>query len=197
MSGPLRLGFLASHGGSSMRAIVEAAAAGELDAEPRIAISNNGDAPALAFARERGLEALHISARTAGGIEAADGAVAAALERAGAELVILSGYLRPVGPETLRRFGGRILNVHPALLPRHGGQGMYGPRVHAAVLAAGDAVSGATTHRVDAEYDHGAVLRQGEVPVLAGDTVESLQARVMAIEPGLYIETLKALIAAR
>ena len=195
MSEPLRLGFLASHGGSSLRAIVRAVRSGDLATQAVVAISNNADAPALAFARDEGLEALHISGATEGGVEAADRAIADALTRACVGLVVLSGYMRKVGPQTLARFGGRILNVHPALLPSHGGQGMYGDRVHAAVLKAGDPVSGATIHWVDAEYDHGAVVRQGECPVLPGDTVETLRARVMALEPGLYIEALREIIA--
>lgn len=195
MSEPLRLGFLASHGGSSMRAIVGAIQAGQLAAEAVIAISNNGESPALTWARGNGLQTLHISAATEGDAQGADRAIAEALTQAGVGLVVLSGYMRKVGPQTLARFGGRILNVHPALLPSHGGQGMYGDRVHAAVLKAGDPVSGATIHWVDAEYDHGAVVRQGECPVLPGDTVETLRARVMALEPGLYIEALREIIA--
>ena len=197
MSGPLKLGFLASHTGSSLRAIVAAIAEGELDARAVVVASNNADAPALAFAREQGLRALHISATTSGGPDAADRAIAEAMEAAGAELIVLSGYLRKLGPETLRRFEGRILNIHPALLPRHGGEGMYGRRVHEAVLAQGDAVAGATVHLVDAEYDHGPLLLQAEIPVEPGDTVETLQARVMALEPDLYIEVLRTIIAGR
>jgi phosphoribosylglycinamide formyltransferase-1 len=195
MTRPLRLGFLASHGGSSMRAIVGATLRGELDAEAVIAISNNGESPALAFAREHGLQTRHISGATEGGPEAADRAIAEALSEADAGLIVLSGYMRKLGEHVLSRFGGRILNVHPALLPRHGGQGMYGTRVHAAVLAASEHETGATIHWVDGEYDHGAVVRQGVVPVLEGDTVETLQARVMAIEPGLYIDALRGIIA--
>jgi phosphoribosylglycinamide formyltransferase-1 len=197
MSGPVRLGFLASHGGSSMRAIVGAIQRGELDAQAAIAIGNNGDSPALAFAREQGLHAMHISGATEGGPEAADRAIAEALERAKVGLVVLSGYMRKLGERTLARFEGRILNVHPALLPRYGGQGMYGARVHAAVLASGDRETGATIHWVDGEYDHGAIVRQAAVPVLDGDTVETLQARVIAMEPELYIEALRGIIAAR
>ena len=193
---PLRLGFLASHGGSSMRAIVGAIASGELNARAVIVIGNNADAPALAWGQAHGLEALHISGATEGRPEASDAAIAAAQARAEVGLVVLSGYMRKVGPKTLARFGGRILNVHPALLPRHGGEGMYGAHVHTSVLKAGDAVSGATIHWVDSEYDHGAVVRQGQCAVLPGDTVETLQARVQALEPGLYIEALKGIIGA-
>ncbi len=191
MPAPLKLGFLASHSGSSMRGIVGAIRAGTLDAQALLVVGNNSDSAALAWAREQGLPARHISGRTEGSPEAADLAIAEAMTGAGVELLVLSGYLRPVGPVTLERYRGRILNIHPALLPRHGGQGMYGRFVHEAVLAQGDAETGATVHVVDGEYDHGPVVAQRRVPVLAGDTPETLAARVMAVEPELFVETLR------
>lgn len=192
----MRLGFLASHSGSSMRAIV-AATARDLPATPVIVISNNADAEALTFARGHGIAARHLSAKVCGGEAHADRAIAAALVEAGTELVILSGYMRKLGPITLARFRDRILNIHPALLPKHGGQGMYGARVHAAVVAAGDSESGATIHLVDGEYDHGAILAQARVPVLPGDTAADLEAKVRAVEPGLYVDTLASIFAGR
>lgn len=195
MPAALRLGFLASHAGTSMRAIVSAIEADELDAEPRIVISNNADAAALAFGREHGFAARHISARSAGSDEAVDTAVAAAFAETGVNLVVLSGYLRLVGPKTLAAHAGRMLNVHPALLPAYGGKGMYGRFVHEAVLRAGETESGCSVHLVDAEYDHGAVLAQRRMPVLAGDTVETLTARVTALEGPLFVETLRGIAA--
>lgn len=189
----LMLGFLASHSGSSMRTIVQAIAAGNLDAQARLVISNNEGSAALAWAREQGVPARHISGRTQGSAEAADSAIVAAMDQAGATLLVLSGYLRPVGPRTLARFSGRILNIHPALLPAYGGQGMYGRHVHEAVIASGDAETGASIHLVDGEYDHGRVISQRRVPVEPGDTPETLAARVMAVEPGLFVETLQAI----
>ena len=195
MAAPLNVGFLASHSGSSMRAIVGAISEGLLDARALLLVSNNGDSAALAWAREHGLPACHLSGRTEGSPEAADLAIAEAMTKAGVTLLVLSGYLRPVGPMTLERFQGRILNIHPALLPAHGGQGMYGRFVHEAVLANGEAETGATIHVVDGDYDHGPVVAQRRVPVLAGDTPETLAARVMAVEPGLFVETLGAIAA--
>ncbi|MBA3811409.1 MAG: phosphoribosylglycinamide formyltransferase, partial [Caulobacteraceae bacterium] len=109
----------------------------------------------------------------------------------GVEWVVLSGYLRKLGPRTLRAFPGRILNIHPSLLPRHGGPGMYGRRVHDAVLAGGDARTGASVHLVDDLYDHGLVIARAELPVSPNETAESLERRVMAAEPVLFLETLK------
>lgn len=191
----MRLGFLASGNGSSLRAIVAAIDAGTLEAEARVVISNRPRAPALAFARARGLSTRVIP--TLPDPDRADARLAVALGDAGVDLVILSGYLRKIGPRTLGAFGGRILNVHPALLPSHGGKGCYGRRVHELVLRAGDSVTGATIHLVDGAYDHGAPIARVEIPVLEGDTAESLERRVMAAEPALFVETLQRLAQGR
>lgn len=191
----LEIGFLASHGGTSMRAIVAAMATGELHARARIVISNNADAPALEFAKRQQIPCRHISARTEGGEDAADAAICSALETSGAEWVVLSGYLRKLGPRTLRRYRGRILNIHPSLLPKFGGQGMYGRHVHEAVIAAGETASGMTVHLVDEEYDHGEIIAQHTVPVEPGDRADELQARVTSAEPQFFVEVLKSLAA--
>jgi len=189
------IGFLASHNGSAMRAIVTACRGGHVPAEPTVLISNNQGSAALNWARDNGLAALHISAKTKGSDAAADAAIAEALKQHGVHLVVLSGYMRKLGPETLAAFKGRILNVHPALLPKFGGRGMYGARVHEAVLAAGERESGATIHIVDGEYDQGPILAQASVPVSADDTPDTLAARVQAKELELYPETLRRIIA--
>jgi phosphoribosylglycinamide formyltransferase-1 len=187
----LLIGFLASHGGSSMRAIVAAIAAGDLDAEARLVVSNNADCAALQFARDHGLAWRHISAASAGDPEAADAAIADAMRQAGVNLVVLSGYMRKLGPAMLDRYAGRILNIHPGLLPKFGGQGMYGRRVHEAVAAAGETASGATIHVVDGGYDTGPIIAQQRTQVDPGDTAEEIEARVRALEPGLFVQTLK------
>jgi phosphoribosylglycinamide formyltransferase-1 len=189
----MKLGFLASHGGSGMAAILEAAANGDLPVQGVLMISNNENAGAHEVAARYGLPSMTLNAKRAGGEEKLDLAIAAALDVAGAELVVLSGYMRLLGPITIERFGNRILNIHPALLPKFGGKGMYGDRVHEAVLAAGESESGASVHLVDGEYDHGRVLSQAVAPVLPGDTLETLRARVRALEGPLYVETLRAL----
>jgi phosphoribosylglycinamide formyltransferase 1 len=183
------LAFLASNNGSSLRAIVAAIRAGELAARPRLVVSNRRTAPALDFARAEGIEARFIP--TVPDPDVADVRLADALTASGADLVILSGYLRKLGPRSLEAFHGRVLNIHPALLPEFGGQGMYGRRVHQAVLAAGVPFTGATVHVVDEAYDHGPVIAQQRLPVLEGETSESLEARVMAMEPKLFVETLQ------
>lgn len=185
----MKLAFLASNNGSSLRAIVAAIEAGELAAEPCLVVSNRKAAPALEFAREHGIDTLCIP--TTADPAGADQRLADALRLAGADLVVLSGYLRKLGPVALQAYAGRILNIHPALLPNFGGQGMYGRRVHEAVVAAGTLETGATVHLVDDEYDHGAVVAQVRLPIAPGESVESVERRVMASEPGLFVETLK------
>jgi phosphoribosylglycinamide formyltransferase-1 len=189
----MNLAFLASNHGSSLRAIVAAIAEGTLDARARLVVSNRAAAPALEFARSRGIDTRCIP--TAADPAGADARLAAALRAAGAELVILSGYLRKLGPCTLGAFQGRILNIHPALLPAFGGQGMYGRRVHAAVIAAGEPISGASVHLVDEHYDHGPVLARVTTPVTEADSPETLERRVMALEPALYVDTLRRIAA--
>jgi phosphoribosylglycinamide formyltransferase-1 len=184
----IRLAFLASNNGSSLRAIVGAIETGALAAEPVLTVSNKKGAPALDFAAAHSVATRIIP--TLPDPVVADVRLAEALTAARINLVILSGYLRKLGPTTLAAFKGQILNIHPALLPKYGGAGMYGRRVHAAVIAAGDAYSGASVHLVDDEYDHGRVIAQVEIAVLAGDTPETLEARVMAAEPKLFVDTL-------
>jgi len=176
-----------------MRGIVGAIASGALPARARIAIGNNAEAPGLAWARSQAIPTRHISAAIAGGADVADRAIAEALAASGVGLVVLSGYLRPVGPAVLGRF--RVLNIHPGPLPRFGGRGLYGRHVHAAVLAAGVPESAATVHLVDGEYDHGEIIAVEPVPVRPDDTPDTLQARVMAVEPGLFVRTLQAIAA--
>jgi phosphoribosylglycinamide formyltransferase 1 len=191
MRGGLKLGFLASHGGSSMSAILAAIGSGALRASVCVVISNNPDAPALAHARALGIPTYHLSRTKLGEAEDVDRAIAETLAARGAELVVLSGYLRKLGPLTLARFRGRILNIHPGLLPAYGGRGMYGGRVHDAVIAAGECWSGITIHVVDEEYDHGPTVAERRIAVEPGDTPETLALRIQAQEPAFFVETLQ------
>jgi phosphoribosylglycinamide formyltransferase 1 len=190
----LHLGFLASHGGSNMQAIIDACQTGKLDAAPCVVISNNSEAPALERARKAGIPGYHISGKTHPG-EVEDQAILRTLRAHDVDTVILAGYMKKLGPLTLQAFRGRILNIHPALLPKFGGRGMYGKRVHESVLRAGETVTGVTVHVVDELYDHGRILAQCEVPVLAGDTADSLAERVLRQEHQLYTETLRRIAA--
>lgn len=192
-SSSLKLGFLASGNGSSAEAIVDAIASGALSAEARLLVSNRRHAPALAWAAARGVPTLAIP--TIGDPDAADAELAKALVDHGVELIVLSGYLRRLGPRTLARYAGRILNIHPGPLPEFGGEGMYGARVHEAVVAAGLPESAIVIHAVDEEYDHGPELTRQRVPVAPGETAQGLEERVKALEPRFFVETLQRIAA--
>ncbi|HEY3416973.1 MAG TPA: phosphoribosylglycinamide formyltransferase [Armatimonadota bacterium] len=187
----LRLGLLASHSGSNLQAIIDAAKSGNLDVVPCVVISNNGSSPALERARNEGIPAYHLSTHTHPESESLDEAILQALVTHDVEVVVLAGYMKKLGPKTLRHFSGRLLNIHPALLPKYGGQDMYGCHVHAAVLAAGETITGVTIHLVEADYDSGPIIAQSEVPVHAGDTVGTLAERILQREHDFYVETLQ------
>ena len=187
----LRLGFLTSGGGTNMAAIIDACRSGRLAAEPRVVIGNNSRSGALEKARQAGIPAHHLSSHTHSDPEDLDNAILEALQGHGATLVCLAGYMKMLGKRTLSAYRGRVLNIHPALLPRFGGKGFHGKAVHEAVLAAGESESGVTIHIVDEHYDHGPILAQTRVPVLTDDTVDALAARVLEQEHALYADTLQ------
>src|ERR1700759_160430 len=131
----LHLGFLASHGGSNMQAIINASKDGTLDATASVVISNNADSFALERARKEGIPTFHFSTKTHPNPEELDTIILHTLQKHNVDLVILAGYMRMLGKQTLKHYKNRILNIHPALLPKFGGKGMYGQFVHEAVIA--------------------------------------------------------------
>lgn len=183
---------MVSGGGSNLEAILEAQEAGRLPgAEVALVISSNAGAYALERARNHHLETAVIERKAYAAEEAFQSAILERLIKARADVVCLAGYLKKIGPGIIRRFRGRILNIHPALLPKFGGAGMYGHYVHEAVIASGDKESGCSVHAVDEDFDHGPVLAQVKVPVLPGDSAGSLAARVLVEEHKLYPEAIK------
>jgi phosphoribosylglycinamide formyltransferase 1 len=174
-----------------MQAVLDACQEGALDAAVTVVISNNSRSVALERARRAGIPCYHLSGHTHPDLTALDIAITDSLDAHGVQVVVLAGYMKLLGPRTLDWYSGRILNVHPALLPGLGGTGMYGDRVHAAVLAAGHRTTGVTIHLADAEYDHGSVLACREIPVEPDDTVESLRQRVQRHEGELLVEVLQ------
>jgi phosphoribosylglycinamide formyltransferase-1 len=183
----VKLGVLVSGRGSNLEACLDAG----LDV--RVVISNRPDVRALAVAAARGVPA-HVLRRGAfADADARDGAIARLLTDAGVELAVLAGYDQLLRPAYFAAFGGRTVNVHPSLLPAHGGPGMLGLAVHRSVLACGDGETGVTIHEVTPELDAGPILAQARVRVLSGDDAEALAARVLAEEHRLLTETLRAL----
>jgi len=186
----MRIGALASHAGTTLEGIIEATETGAIDGEVVVVVCNNKDAGVFDVARRHGVPARHVSTRSAGSWEDEQREIRDLMTEHCVDVIVLAGYLKRVGGALLDSYGGRMLNVHPALLPRFGGQGMYGLNVHRAVLEAGDTVTGATIHWVNAEYDAGALVAQIEVPVLPGDTPEMLSARVHPREIELFVGVL-------
>lgn len=187
----ITFGILASHRGSNTRAVVRACQDGRLDARVGLIISNNARSGVLDIARDAGIEARRIGGPKFADDAVRDGAILTALQQADVQVLLLLGYMKLLGPKTVAAYRGRILNTHPALLPKFGGQGMYGDHVHRAVLAAGETQTGITVHLVDELYDHGATLAQCTVPVHANDTLESLAGRVVTREHEFLVETLQ------
>lgn len=178
-----RVAFLVSGRGSNMAAIVEAMRAGRVAADPAVVVSNVPDAPALERARGWGIPTEILDHREIRPREAHERRVAGILRAHGADLVCLAGYMRRLSPWLVREFSGRILNVHPALLPA-----FPGLDAQRQALEHGAKVAGCTVHFVDEELDHGPIVLQAAVPVLEDDTVETLSARILAEEHRIYPE---------
>jgi phosphoribosylglycinamide formyltransferase-1 len=189
----LALAILASHAGSTAGAVLDAFAAGEIEGHAVLVLSNNSDSGALARARAAGVPTAHLSSRTHPRERALDAAILEAVRGVRATHLLLAGYMKRLGPLTLAAYERRVYNTHPALLPDFGGAGMYGDRVHEAVLRSGRSESGATVHVVTEEYDAGPILAQVRVPVLDGDVVATLGERVRAAERALIVSVLAEL----
>ncbi|HEY8176732.1 MAG TPA: phosphoribosylglycinamide formyltransferase [Gemmatimonadaceae bacterium] len=190
-----RIAVLASGGGTNLQSILDyLSSRGDTRAGDVVLVaSDRPDAGALERARRAGIPAEVLESK-----RASDGGDALELLREHkVDFIALAGYLRLLPKETIAEFPSRILNIHPALLPSFGGPGMYGDRVHRAVLQSGARVSGATVHYVDEEYDHGTILAQWPVPVLADDSMQSLAGRVLKVEHVLYPRVIDAVASGR
>jgi phosphoribosylglycinamide formyltransferase-1 len=188
MSRKCRTAVLISGRGSNMLALVEAAAAPDYPAEIVLVVSNRPDAAGLVTAAARGIPTVAIDHRPFGTDRAAhEAAVDAALHAHGVEIVCLAGYLRLLSPFLVSRWSGRMLNIHPSLLPAY-----KGLHTHERVLAADETRHGCSVHLVTEDLDSGPILAQAEVPVLPGDTPETLSARVLSAEHVLYPRALAA-----
>ncbi len=189
----MRIGVLASHEGSLLQAILDACADAHLYGRVSVVISNNSESGALRRAREASVRTAHLSSATHADPAALDRAISDALAQADVDLVVLVGYMKRLGPVTLARFKDRMINTHPSLLPKYGGSGFFGRRVHDAVLANGDTESGATVHWVTGDYDSGPIIAQVRVAVAEAETPETLEHKVKAAERKLLIDTLRSL----
>jgi len=187
----VRLGILVSGRGSNLEAVLRGRPRG---IEPALVVSNRPGVRALEVAAAHGVPALVLRRADFGGDGSArDAAIGRALTDAGVALALLAGYDRMLAPSFFEAFAGRTINIHPSLLPAHGGAGMLGLAVHQAVLAAEDAETGVTIHEVTADLDAGPILAQVRLPVRADDDAASLAGRVLAEEHRLLLATLERL----
>jgi phosphoribosylglycinamide formyltransferase-1 len=195
MSAPkLNLAVIISGGGSNLQALIDACSKPDFPAQITVVISNRPDAFGLERAKDAWIPAEVVDHTQYPNRETFEAAIQDVLENYPVDLICLAGFMRILTAKFVERWPGKIINTHPALLPKFGGKGMYGEHVHAAVLAAGETESGASIHYVIPEVDQGPVILQKTVPVLQGDTVETLAARVIAQEHVAYPEAV-ALIA--
>lgn len=182
----MRLAVFASGSGTNFQALLQAHADGELPVDFALCLSNNASAQALDRARAHGIPTTVLDPKAFPEEAAYTTALRTALEDHGVTFIALAGYLRKIPAAIVQAYRGRMLNIHPALLPAFGGKGMYGMRVHEAVLAYGVRWTGATVHLVDEAYDTGPIVLQEPVPVFQDDTPEQLAARVLDVEHRLY-----------
>ena len=190
MDRALAVAFLVSSEGTTMDDLARRIADGALPARIVLVVTDRAGAPAIDRARQRGLPTL-VLPRRSGDDRSWGEELSRQLERAGAELIVNAGFLSILPDDWVARWAGRAVNLHPSLLPRHGGHGMYGLRVHRAVLAAGDRETGATVHLVTRDVDAGPAIDQARLAVVPGDTPESLRARLHPVEVELLARTIR------
>tara|TARA_B100001179_G_scaffold121198_1_gene86609 strand:+ start:1717 stop:2346 length:630 start_codon:yes stop_codon:yes gene_type:complete len=186
----ISLGILASHGGSNLQAIMDACDNGSLKANVAVVVSNNSGSSAMRRARKSGIPAYHLSSSTHSDDGDLDVAIKNILKKYNVDLIILAGYMKKIGPSVLRTFHNRVINSHPALLPKYGGKGMYGDRVHKAVVKAKSTETGISIHLVDEHYDHGPIISQKIIAVDSAEGVEFVKKKVQKHEHRFWVTTL-------
>jgi phosphoribosylglycinamide formyltransferase 1 len=192
----INLGLLISGGGSNLQSVIDACEYGVLKglAGVVVVISNKMDAFGLERAKMHDIPTKYIDPRAFADNAAFCAKVTDEMKKRNVELVCLAGFMRMIDPALITAFKGKVINIHPALLPNYGGKGMYGHYVHEAVIKAGEKESGATVHWVNEHYDNGPIVLQRKVPVLTDDTPATLAKRVLEVEHQIYPEAIKMLI---
>ncbi len=186
----IRLGILASHGGSNLQAIIDHIKKEDVQIEVVAVISNNSSSFAISRAKKEGIATYHISSKTTNDVGKQ---MIKVFKQHKVNLIALAGYMKKIPISVLETYPNRVLNIHPALLPNYGGKGMYGMKVHEAVISANELYSGATIHLVNSQYDDGRILNQQRVAILKSDNATTLAAKILLIEHKLYFDTLKLL----
>ncbi len=189
-----RIAVFCSGSGSNFKALFQAINKRKLPSEIVLCLSNRAQCGAMEFAEQNAIPTLHITEKQFASFEEFAEAMVERLKEHQIDIILLAGYMRKVPDAVVAAFPGRMLNIHPALLPKFGGEGMYGIRVHTAVLEAGETETGATVHFVNEEYDKGEILLQRKVTVLPGETAETLAEKVLECEHTLYPDALEKLL---
>lgn len=187
----LNLCVFASGSGSNLLAIVEAGKSGFISSKVVLVISNNSASGALEVAKKNNIPSFHLSQKLFNNESEFAERILKLLSEFKVDLILLAGYMKMLSHEVVKKYSGRILNIHPALLPKYGGKGMYGIHVHEAVIAAKEKVTGATVHFVNEVYDSGEIILQKQVEVHPNDDASSLQKRVLETEHKLYPQAIK------
>jgi len=190
----MNIAVFASHGGSDLQAIIDGCKNNQINAKVAVVISNNGNSMALQRANNEKIPAYHLSAKKSGNEEVLAKEILKVLAEYEIDMIFLAGYMRMLHVSILEKYDKRIFNIHPALLPKFGGRGMYGMNVHTAVIEAKETETGVTIHRVSAEYDSGEIVAQTNVPVFEGDTPELLAARVLDREHEFLVEVISDIV---
>lgn len=186
----MNLGILASHNGTNAQAVIDAYKNGKTRAKVVVVISNNSKAGVIERAKKEKIPYYHLSSEIYPDLNKLDEEILNILRKHEAELVLLAGYVKKLGIKTLEYYRNKIINIHPALLPKYGGKEMYGLNVHKEIIKNKEKETGITIHIVDTEYDHGKIINQVQIPVEKEDTPESLQRRVLDHEHAFIVETL-------
>jgi len=194
MDSKARIAVFISGGGTNLQSLIDTSQQGRLSGDIVLVVSSKSNAYGLERAKNAGIDTFVYKLKNYAGSEEAEKDLLEMLEEYGVEFIALAGYLKLIPVSVIKKYRDRITNIHPALLPKYGGKGMYGRHVHEAVLASGDKESGATVHLVDEIYDNGRILVQEKVPVLPGDDPDKLAARVLKIEHKIYPLALEKLI---
>lgn len=186
-----RVAIFASGSGSNLQALLDAMQAPDFPAKAVLILSNKEQSLALERGRKAGVRAVFVDPKASANREAYDLHLVELLREVETEIICLAGYMRILTPVLVNAYAGRILNIHPALLPKFGGPGMYGHHVHEAVIQAGEIESGATVHYVTEGVDEGEVILQASLPVLSGDSADTLAKRILEMEHQIYPQALR------
>jgi phosphoribosylglycinamide formyltransferase 1 len=190
----MNIAVFSSHNGSDLQALIDGCKKGKINGKVCAVISNNVDSFALERARREDIDNYHISSKVYPDPVELDKKILKILDDHCTDIIFLAGYMKKIGAQVLEKYNDRIFNIHPALLPKYGGIGMYGMNVHKAVIGSKEKISGITVHRVNNEYDDGDIVAQTKIEVLDNDTPETLAARILEREHTFIVDVVNDIV---